>query len=95
MGRRPSLRIASVIGRRFDHDLLARLAEIDDRDLVERIRPAVDQQIALAFDDGLGPAYEFRHALVQEALYDDLLPAERTTLHARLAEILESAPSRR
>jgi DNA-binding CsgD family transcriptional regulator len=84
------LRIASVVGRRFDHDQLARLADLDDETIVERIRPAVDEQIALAIDDGLGPAYEFRHALVQEALYDDLLPAERTTLHARLAAILDS-----
>ena len=84
------LRIASVVGRRFDHDLLTRLAGLDDEAIVERIRPAVDEHIAVAIDDGLGPAYEFRHALVQEALYDELLPAERTTLHARLAEILEA-----
>ena len=84
------LRIASVVGRRTDHDLLARLAGIDPDELVERIWPGVDERIVLATDDGDGPAYEFRHALVPEALYDELLPAERTRLHARLAEILET-----
>ena len=85
-----ALRIAAVVGRRTDHDLLARLVGIGPDELVDRIKPAVDERIVFAIDDGDGPAYEFRHALVPEALYDELLPAERTTLHARLAEILEA-----
>src|SRR5258708_4869186 len=32
--------------------------------------------------------YAFRHALLREAIYADLLPGERTRLHARLAELL-------
>ena len=32
--------------------------------------------------------YSFRHALLREAVYADLLPGERTRLHARLAELL-------
>jgi predicted ATPase len=35
-----------------------------------------------------GDAYAFRHALVQEALYDDLLPGERGSLHAAYAAAL-------
>ena len=84
------LRIAAVVGRRVDHELLARLADDDADALVERIKPAVDARLVLATDDGDGAVYEFRHALVPEALYDELLPAERTSLHARLAEILEA-----
>jgi DNA-binding CsgD family transcriptional regulator len=33
--------------------------------------------------------YAFRHALVQEAVADDLLPGERRRLHRRLAEVIE------
>lgn len=33
----------------------------------------------------------FRHALVREALYDDLLPGERTRLHTATAAVLETA----
>ena len=33
-------------------------------------------------------AYAFRHALLAEAAYDDLLPGERVRLHARYAEAL-------
>ena len=32
--------------------------------------------------------YAFRHALIREAIYDDLLPGERTRLHTRFAEVL-------
>ena len=32
--------------------------------------------------------YAFRHALLREAIYADLLPGERTRLHGRLAELL-------
>ena len=33
---------------------------------------------------------EFRHPLLREATYDDLMPDERTRTHARLAEILQA-----
>ena len=35
--------------------------------------------------------YAFRHALLQEAVYDDLLPGERTRLHAAFARTLEAS----
>src|SRR5580765_2775195 len=36
-----------------------------------------------------GESLEFRHPLLREATYDDLMPDERTRIHARLAEILQ------
>ena len=38
------------------------------------------------------PAYAFRHALVQEAVYDDLLPRERRAWHAGYVSALEARP---
>ena len=38
--------------------------------------------------------YAFRHALVREAIYDDLLPGERTALHAALAPTFDSPAER-
>jgi DNA-binding CsgD family transcriptional regulator len=37
-----------------------------------------------------GHGYAFRHALLQEAVYTDLLPGERTRLHAAFARLLTS-----
>ena len=43
-----------------------------------------------------GCRYAFRHALVQEAVYGELLPGERTRLHAAFAQALadEAPPDR-
>ena len=55
--------------------------------LQEALREALAEQILLANDDGF---LTFRHALLREALYDDLLPGERSELHLRLARALEA-----
>ena len=44
-------------------------------------------QIVVTVDD---ERYGFRHALLREVVYDDLLPGERTELHAALARALEN-----
>ena len=38
----------------------------------------------------VGESLQFRHGLVREAVYDDLLPDQRTALHAQLAAILQA-----
>jgi DNA-binding CsgD family transcriptional regulator len=57
----------------------------------ETAREAVDAQVLVATDVG----YTFRHALVQEAVYAELLPGERRRLHAAHARALERALVRR
>ncbi len=85
---RDVLRTAAVIGRRFPHTLLAAVCERLDDDLLEDLRLAVEHQVLVTEGDH----YSFRHALVQEAVYDDLLPGERTRLHARFADLLVLKP---
>jgi hypothetical protein len=85
------LRAASAGGQRTGHALLAAVTGLagDDLagdDLVHRLRPAVAANVLRADEDG----YAFRHALIREAIYDDLLPGERTRLHTRFAEVLGS-----
>ncbi len=43
-------------------------------------------------DEGPPPGFSFRHALTQEALYGELLEAERQTIHAQTLAIFESKP---
>ncbi len=59
--------------------------------LMTGLDEAVEAGILVPVDDGGDPAYQFRHALLREAAYDDLLPAERVRLHARLVDHLEAA----
>ena len=50
------------------------------------LREALDANVLRQTGDHL----EFRHPLLREAAYDDLMPDERTRTHARLAEILQA-----
>ena len=79
--------VAAVAGRRVDHGLLAKVAGMDEHDLLDALRTAVASQVLVTStnDDGLDGDYAFRHALLQEAAYDDLLPGERLALHLAFA----------
>lgn len=88
------LRSMSVVGRQADHELLAAVTGIGETALLDAIRDAVDERVLVPIDASGRAAYAFRHALVQEALYDELLPAERSILHRAVAQHLEGqAPS--
>ena len=81
---RSVVRTASVSGRRVGHDLLAAVVGLPAAALDESLRHAVEEHVLVA---GEG-AYWFRHALLGEAVYDDLLPGERVRLHGRYAAAL-------
>ncbi|BAL86600.1 putative LuxR-family transcriptional regulator [Actinoplanes missouriensis 431] len=83
------LRVAAVGGTQFGHELLARVAGVDEATLESALRATVAAQL-IVFDPTGG--YEFRHALVREAVHDDLLPGEHARLHARYAQTIESEP---
>jgi ATP/maltotriose-dependent transcriptional regulator MalT len=67
-------------------DLLGELTSLDSAELRQGLRDAVGSQIAVAQADG---SYGYRHALLREVVYDDLLPGERAELHGAIAKALE------
>lgn len=71
------VRAMSVAGRRVSHELLAATAIPGER-LDAALRSAVEAHILVA---DAADSYAFRHALLAEAVYDDLLPGERVRLH--------------
>ncbi|TDD95419.1 helix-turn-helix transcriptional regulator [Actinomadura rubrisoli] len=82
------LRDASGGGTRIEHALLAAVSGLDDAALTRVLRPAVAANVLVVDGDG----YAFRHALIREAVHDDLLPGEYTRLHTRYAQALENDP---
>ncbi|HYH93963.1 MAG TPA: AAA family ATPase [Candidatus Saccharimonadales bacterium] len=84
--------VAAVAGRHVDHALLARVAGMDDDALLAALRTAVGSQVLVTGPEvgGATDGYAFRHALLQEAAYDELLPGERQRLHRAFAEALDA-----
>jgi DNA-binding CsgD family transcriptional regulator len=78
------VRAAAVAGRHIDDDMVREASRLDESSYESAVREALADQLLVASPDG----YTFRHALIREALYADLLPGERTRLHARIAELL-------
>jgi DNA-binding CsgD family transcriptional regulator/tetratricopeptide (TPR) repeat protein len=85
-GPRELARLASVDGTQVDADLLAELAGVDRNRLNKDLRLLLDANVLRS----IGESLQFRHGLVREAVYDDLLPDERAGLHAQLAAILHA-----
>ncbi|WP_022889175.1 helix-turn-helix transcriptional regulator [Agromyces italicus] len=81
------LRLISTGGVRVSHGLLSEVYRGDDAELDAAARQCVHYGV-LTID---GDDYSFRHALVREAILDDLLPGERARFHARYAEAYEAA----
>lgn len=83
---------AALVGTRVPHPLLAAAADragVGERDLDTALREAVDARVLHVDGDG----YAFGHALLAEAVQEDLLPGERVRAHRRLVEALESGIS--
>jgi len=83
---------AAVIGREFDRELVAEVAEWSDADIEIALTQLVEA--GLIFPRGAPPStgYIFKHALVQDAAYGSLLRGRRQSLHGRILEILERSP---
>ncbi len=79
------LRAAAVAGRQAEDDIVQAAAGLAAAEYDDALRECVAQQLLVTDREG---RYAFRHALLREAVYADLLPGERTRLHARFAELL-------
>ena len=81
-----ALRVIAAAGRRVDYRLLAAALGSEDG-LSAALRAAVDAHVLVPHAGAFG----FRHALLREAVYAEVLPGEREALHARLAAELRLA----
>lgn len=84
------VRVAAVAGRQVTHALLAATVDLAPTALDAALRESVERHVLVPTDRG----YAFRHALLGEAIYDDLLPGERIRLHATYAATLAADDTR-
>jgi DNA-binding CsgD family transcriptional regulator/tetratricopeptide (TPR) repeat protein len=86
------VRVVSVANEPVMHGALAEVSGLGELELDEALREAVQHHVLVVIADG---AYTFRHALLQEAVYGDLLPGERSRTHAAYAARIRSRPQGR
>jgi class 3 adenylate cyclase len=82
---RQAIQAASVLGRQFGRDLLETVA--GDGTLSGAVTELLRADL---LREDASSQLRFRHALIQEAAYNNTLKRHRRTLHARAAEALEA-----
>src|SRR2546428_5159610 len=85
---RDALTLASVVGREFDLALLQRACGLDGEALLETLGPALAGEIVVREPRGAG-RYRFAHALIREAIYEEIGAVERARLHGCIGDALE------
>ena len=83
------LTVASVIGRGFGLDALARASDLSNDRLLEALEEAVDACVVRETPNVVG-SYSFSHALIHETLYDELSTTRRVRLHGQTLQYADS-----
>jgi class 3 adenylate cyclase/tetratricopeptide (TPR) repeat protein len=93
---RELLSVASVEGENFTAQVVARVQEIRERQLLrelsqqlEKRHRLIQERGELNIDGHLLSRYRFAHQLYQRYLYNDLSTGERRLLHREIGEVLE------
>ena len=81
----------ATIGRDTTHEFLAKVTDVDGDALEVALQATIDAQLLVV--DLSSDRYRFRHALIGEVAYRELLPSQRTRLHARVAAALRDQPA--
>ena len=94
---RETLSVSSVMGYEFIAQVIARVQQVQDLELVKNLSRDLEKRYLLVFEQGetkIGKQflsiYRFSHAMTQQYLYNELSTGERRMLHGEIAETLET-----
>jgi DNA-binding SARP family transcriptional activator len=83
------LALASVLGREFVLELLARVGEVSVDELLETLDEAMSARV-IGQVPGVADQLRFTHVVIRDTLYERLTPARRVPLHRLAVAALES-----
>ena len=83
------LETAAAIGPEFGLELLEPACGVPREGILDALEAAADANLIRTLPSG----WAFAHALIREALLDELSSLRRTRLHARIAEALDALPA--
>ncbi len=79
----------ATIGRVTSHELLTAIVALPDHEVEAAVRTVIDARLLVVDND----AYRFRHPLLGEVVYADMLPPQRARLHRSIAATLRQQPA--
>ena len=84
-----TLQIGSVIEREFSYDLISRVADLSEHELLADLSALKDSE--LLYERGIFPqtTYIFKHALTREVVYKSILSTRRKELHEEIGNAIE------
>ena len=93
-GEREVAQLAAALGREFSHELLAAVATVDEPTLQAELAKLVQAEDPVPEGPAAATArYIFKHALLEDALYNSLVKGKRQQFHRRIARGAGSAVS--
>jgi tetratricopeptide (TPR) repeat protein len=88
-GAKEVIQTGSVIEREFSHELIERIMDISERELLSHI--SILKDVELLYERGIYPqsTYIFKHALTREVVYDSILTKRKGILHEKIGNSIE------
>jgi TOMM system kinase/cyclase fusion protein len=89
-GEREVAQLAAALGREFTYEVLAAATALDESTVQAELTKLVQAEIL--YPKGRPPrcTYIFKHALLEDALYNALVKGKRQQFHRQIAEVLEA-----
>jgi DNA-binding SARP family transcriptional activator len=84
---------ASAFTSEFHWSLMVTISGGDEDDLLDALDEALAAELLRECAGARGGSYEFSHALIRQALYEELSASRRTRLHKKIGEAIESVYS--
>jgi class 3 adenylate cyclase len=83
------LQIGATLGQEFTYDVLRAVAALDEATLQSELSRLVEAE--LLYQSGFPPQtrYLFKHALIRDAAYQQMLRSKRQQVHQTIAQVLE------
>ena len=82
--------IGAAIGREFSYEILAAVAGLPDVVLQDALIRLAEAELVSLRGTPPNATYTFKHALVQDSAYSNMLRARRQQLHSAIAMVLEN-----
>ncbi|WP_419740638.1 AAA family ATPase [Ruegeria sp.] len=80
--------VCAAIGRTIFPEMLAAVSSLSEQVVKARLDQLTNAKVLVRHAEGEGIYYIFRHALIQDAAYELLLPSRARALHRTIADVI-------